>query len=107
MSAYTLPCVMPATSSLTKRFQFIAEAGRGRIRGRAPFDDYAIVTYLPLMTLKMWNFATTSPLAVNLIGPMSDELSDTFRTSVRTSARLILPSAHAFVTATAYICART
>src|SRR5438067_366445 len=109
MRAYTLPCVMPATSSVTKRFQFIAEAGDAAAYAAAsPLDAYAIVTYLPLTTLKMWNFApATSPLAVSWIGPMRDELSDTFNTSARTSFRLILPSEHAFVTAFAYIWAST
>src|SRR6266404_1423458 len=104
MSAYTLPCVMPATSSLTKRFQFIAKKRGAAANAAAPrLDVYATVTYLPLMTLKMGNFApATSPLAVNLIGPMSDEVSDTLKMSARTSARLIFPSAHAFVTALAY-----
>src|SRR5579864_2690788 len=104
MSAYTLPCAIPATSSVTKRFQFIRDGARPL--GRAPIlVDYATVWYLPFTTLKMWNFApATSPLAVSFSEPpRMVEGSDALRTSLRNSARLIVPSLHAVVTALAYI----
>src|SRR5436305_13396227 len=107
---------MPDTSSVTNRFQFIrrvldTEKGARPQCNRAPVlhEAYWTVWYLPLTILKMWNFAPArSPFAVKRIGvPRIVEGSETFARSLRSSARVIFLSLHAFVIAFEYICAST
>src|SRR5881628_1812143 len=106
---------MPATSSVTNRFQFIRGVLDTEMGARAPLrprphggSAYWIVTYLPLTILKMWNLEpATSPFGVKRIGPMSVLDSETFAKSLRSSARVILLSLHAFVIAFANTCAAT